>query len=266
MKFNLANYYWCKYDSDRATNIKYKNKTFRIVKGMVLGVCELRGQVDEVVMLDESSFRMPRSECDKLMTKVKAYRGKIVFDSEKVKPAVPKADTKPPKPVSPKPGVTDRAVQVAPGQQQDQRSVAKEVTALLRKTGARLDDLKTGGPKARAKRVQNIGKYLIDDAQGIRVLKYLKNYFAYEPRFVAELDQIQFKQTAIKVQPVEKQPQPIRTIIAPTHKIRLQDIDFPEASDMADTDIPQEFLDRANSSYQTKRVSKMRKRLSKAKA
>lgn len=247
MKFNPADFYWCKYDSDRATNIKYKNKTFRIVKGMVLGVCELRGQVDEVVLLDESSFRMPRSECDKLMTKVKAYRGKVVFDSEKaVKPAAVPA----PKPKADKP---TRIQPIVVKQESEARTTAKEVAALLRKAGTSLVDLKTGGPKARAKRVHGIGQYLVDDAQGIRVLKYLKSHFAYEPRFVAELDSISFKQTAIKVKPVEKPAQPTRTIIAPTHKIKLQDIEFPESSDMADTDIPQEFLDRANSSAKPKR-------------
>lgn len=244
MKFNPADFYWCKYDSDRATNIQYKNKTFRIVKGMVLGVCELRGQVDEVVMLDETSFRMPRSECDKLMTKVKAYRGKIVFDSEKTaKPAVvatPKTKTDKPQRIQP----------IVVKQESQARTTAKEVASLLRKAKISLDDLKTGGPKARAKRVQSLSPYLVDDAQGVRVLKYLKSYFSYDSRFVAELDSVSFKQTAIKVQQVEKPAQPTRTIIAPTHKLKLQDIEFPEASDMADTDIPQEFLDRANSSAQ----------------
>ncbi len=242
MKFNPADFYWCKYDSDRATNIKYKNKTFRIVKGMVLGVCELRGQVDEVVLLDETSFRMPRSECDKLMTKVKAYRGKIVFDSEKT--AKPAAVSKP---------KTDKPPRIQPivvKQESQARTTAKEVAALLRKAKISLDDLKTGGPKARAKRVQSLSPYLVDDAQGVRVLKYLKSYFSYDSRFVAELDSVSFKQTAIKVQQVEKPAQPTRTIIAPTHKLKLQDIEFPESSDMADTDIPQEFLDRANSSAQ----------------
>lgn len=242
MKFNPADFYWCKYDSDRATNIQYKNKTFRIVKGMVLGVCELRGQVDEVVMLDETSFRMPRSECDKLMTKVKAYRGKIVFDSEKTaKPAVV---------ATPKTDKSKRIQPIVVKQESQARTTAKEVAALLRKAKISMDDLKTGGPKARAKRVQSLGPYLVDDAQGVRVLKYLKSHFSYDSRFVAELDTVSFKQTSIKVQQVEKPAKPTRTIIAPTHKLKLQDVEFPEASDMADTDIPQEFLDRANSSAQ----------------
>lgn len=236
MKFNPSDFYWCKYSSERATNIQYKNKTFRIVLGTILGVCELRGQIDEVVLLDGSSFRLPRSECDKLMTKVKSYKGRVVFDSEKTD-----------KPVVKTKSVT-RPVVVKP--QSPDEDVLKETRTLLLKAGIRLSDLKTGGPIARAKQVLRIGKFLKDDAQGIRVLKYLKSKFASDSRFVAELEKIQFKQTAIKLQQVEAPKKPVRTIISPEHKLRLQDVEFPEVSDMADVDIPQEYLDRANSSEQ----------------
>lgn len=248
MKFNPADFYWCKYDSDRATNITYKNKTLRIAKGMILGVCELRGQMDEIVFLDESSFRLPRAECDKLMTKVKAYRGKVVFLSEKAaKPA--KSDKPKVKPAKIQPVVVKLQI--------SESDASKEVKTLLLKSGIRLSDLKSGGPVARAKQVLRIGKFLKDDAQGIRVLNYLKSKFSADPRFVAELEKVQFKQTAIKVQPVEPPKKPMRTILAPTHKLRLQDIDFPESSDMADTDIPQEYLDRADSSEQKRGQTKV---------
>jgi hypothetical protein len=98
---NPAKFYWMRYTLDRAVNVTVAGQPFKIVKGTIFGVREIRGsQVDELMLKSGQTFRLDIKKSEVLMNRSKEFKGQIKLDAVVKKPAIlPAVKTKTSKPV-----------------------------------------------------------------------------------------------------------------------------------------------------------------------